>query len=132
VEGEQGKDPQRDPLKELEARVDAAIEEVRPKVKRAMEELDARLDAAMADIRPKVDNAMEEVRPRVDKFLVDVQPRLDSILKRMESKIGELRRDLEDRAAREGPQAPAGALPPADQPPDPGPEGSSESSGPGA
>lgn len=106
--------PRRDPLAELEARVDAAIEEARPKVKRALEELDATVDAAVAEIRPRVEDAMEDVRPRVDRFLADAQPRLDSILKRVESRIGELRRDLEDRAARERQAESAGALPPQD------------------
>ena len=102
----------RDALADLEARIDAAIEEVRPKVKRAMEELDARVDAAVADLRPRVESAMEDVRPRVDRFLADIQPRLDSALQRMQAKIAELRTDLEARAGRGEKSEPAGALPP--------------------
>jgi tetrahydromethanopterin S-methyltransferase subunit G len=124
VENEQGRNAARDALADLERRVDAAIEEVRPKVKRALEELDARVDAAMTEIRPRLDEAMEEVRPRVDRFLTDVQPRLDSILHRLEARIAELRKDLEARAAREEPGEPAGTLPPAEPSPGPGaPEG---------
>jgi hypothetical protein len=59
----------------------------------------------------------------------DVQPRLDSLLHRLQSRIEELRKDLDERAARtaargdDAPQAPAGELPPAasDTPPDEGP-----------
>lgn len=108
----------RDPLADLEARVDAAIDEVRPKMKRALEELDARVDAAMAEIRPRVEGAMEDVRPRVDKFLTDVQPRLDSVLRRVETRIAELRRDLENRAARPDNVEPVGTLPPTSDPAD--------------
>ena len=46
-----------------EARLEAAIDEVRPKIRRALEELDAKVDEAVADIRPKAQNAMDEVRP---------------------------------------------------------------------
>jgi hypothetical protein len=114
---EQNQDqPRRDALADLEARVDAAIEEARPKVKRALEELDATVDAAMAEIRPRVEGAMEDVRPRVDRFLADMQPRLDSVLKRVESRIGDLRRDLEERAARERQGGAAGVLPPPEGP----------------
>lgn len=109
-----GEEQRRDPLAELEARIDAAIEEARPRVKRALEDLDARVDAAMTEIRPRVDDAMDEVKPRVDRFISDVQPRLDSVLRRVESKIGEMRKDLEERARREQGSGPAGTLPPVD------------------
>lgn len=89
----------RDPLADLEARVDAAIEEVRPKMKRALEELDARVDAAMREIRPRVESAVDDVRPRVERFIADIQPRLDSVLQRIEARIADLRKDLETRAA---------------------------------
>jgi chromosome segregation ATPase len=102
----------RDVLADLEARIDAAIEEVRPKVRRAMEELDARVDAAVSELRPRVESAMEDVKPRVDRFIADLQPRLDSALERIQAKIAELRQDLEERAEHRGPSEPAGALPP--------------------
>jgi hypothetical protein len=47
----------------------------------------------------------------VDRLLTDMQPRLDSLLRRVESRISELRRDLEERAARTA-DRPAGTLPP--------------------
>ena len=43
----------RDPVKELQARLEAAIDEVRPKIRRALEELDARVDEAVAEVRPR-------------------------------------------------------------------------------
>jgi ElaB/YqjD/DUF883 family membrane-anchored ribosome-binding protein len=109
----------RDPVKELQARIEAAIDDVRPKIRRALEELDARVDEAMADIKPRARSAMDEVRPRVDQFVADVQPRLDSLLQRLQRKIEELRRDLDERAARSKAsdrQAPVGQLPPAASP----------------
>jgi ElaB/YqjD/DUF883 family membrane-anchored ribosome-binding protein len=105
----------RDPVKELQARIEAAIDDVRPKIRRALEELDARVDEAMADIKPRARNAMDEVRPRVDQFVADVQPRLDSLLQRLQRKIEELRKDLDERATRSKPgdtQAPPAQLPP--------------------
>jgi hypothetical protein len=105
----------RDPVKELQSRIEAAIDDVRPKIRRALEELDARVDEAMAEIRPRARNAMEEVRPRVDQFVADVQPRLDQLLERLQRKIAELRRDLDERAARSRASeahAPPVALPP--------------------
>jgi ElaB/YqjD/DUF883 family membrane-anchored ribosome-binding protein len=105
----------RDSLKELQARVEAAIEEARPKVRRALDELDSRVDAAMADIRPKAQSAMDDVKPKVDQFVADVQPRLDSLLSRLQTKIEDLRRDLDERATRTAQKAdarPAGELPP--------------------
>jgi ElaB/YqjD/DUF883 family membrane-anchored ribosome-binding protein len=106
----------RDPVKELQARIEAAIDEVRPKIRKALEELDTRVDEAVADIRPKARNAMDEVRPKVDQFVADVQPRLDSLLNRLQQRIEELRRDLDERATRtrgpDDPLPPAGELPP--------------------
>jgi F0F1-type ATP synthase membrane subunit b/b' len=129
VENAQGSGgDRRDALKELQARVEAAIEEARPKVKRALDELDTRVDAAMAEIRPRAQNAMEEVKPRVDQFVADVQPRLDSILSRLQGRIEELRKDLDERATRtsKGTEStPAGELPP-------GASGQREDEGPGA
>lgn len=122
----------RDPVKDLQARIEAAIDEVRPKIRKAMDELDARMDEAIADIRPRAESAMEEVRPKVDQFVADVQPRLDSLLERLQVKINELRKDLDDRATRSSkPVTPAGELPaqgstappasaPGDGPGDPG------------
>jgi chromosome segregation ATPase len=94
------KQPRRDVLAELEARIDAAIEEARPKFRKALEELDARVDSAVKELRPRVDDAMEDVKPRVDRFVADVQPRLDGLLEKVQAKIAELRRELEQRAAR--------------------------------
>lgn len=90
----------RDPVKDLQARLEAAIDEVRPKIRRALDELDARVDEAVADIKPRAQSAMNEVRPKVDQFVADVQPRLDSLLDRLQQRIEELRRDLDTRAAR--------------------------------
>ncbi len=94
------KRPRRDVLADLEARIDAAIEEARPKFRKAFEELDARVDSAVKELRPRVDDAMEDVKPRVDRFLADVQPRLDGLLQKVQAKIAELRKELEQRAAR--------------------------------
>lgn len=126
--GGAGDGGQRDPVKDLQARLEAAINDARPKIRRVLEELDSRVDEAMADIRPRAQNAMDEVKPRVDQFVSDVQPRLDSLLRRLQSRIEDLRRDLDERAARtasraEGP--PAGELP---RPP----AGSAQDEGPGA
>jgi ABC-type transporter Mla subunit MlaD len=109
----------RDALADLQARVEAAIDEVRPKIRRALEELDAKVDAAVADIRPKAKSAMRDVQPKVDQFVADVQPRLDSLLQRLQAKIDELRRDLDARASRsprEDTEAAAGQLTAGDVP----------------
>jgi ElaB/YqjD/DUF883 family membrane-anchored ribosome-binding protein len=95
-----GGDDRRDPVKDLQTRLEAAMDEVRPKIRKALDELDARVDEAMADIRPRAQNAMNEVRPKVDQFVADVQPRLDSLLDRLQVRIEELRRDLDSRATR--------------------------------
>jgi hypothetical protein len=112
--GAGGEEGRRDPVRELQARVEAAFDEVRPKIRKALEELDARVDEAMADIRPRARNAMDEVRPRVDQFVADVQPRLDSLLTRLQGRIEELRRDLDERATRTRgggePSKPAGEI----------------------
>jgi ElaB/YqjD/DUF883 family membrane-anchored ribosome-binding protein len=116
----------RDALKELQAKVEAAIEDARPKVRKALDELDTRVDAAMAEIRPRAQSAMDDVKPKVDQFVADVQPRLDTLLSRLQSKIEDLRKDLDERAARTAQKTqvtPAGELPPAAEPqrPDEGP-----------
>lgn len=112
VDQDQERKAKRDPLAELESRIDAAIEDARPKLKKALEELDARVDAAMKEVRPRVDSAMEDVRPRVDQLLSDAQPRLDSVLARIQLKIGELRDSLEARRTeRETPDTDIVALP---------------------
>jgi ABC-type transporter Mla subunit MlaD len=105
----------RDAVKELQARVEAAIDEVRPKIRKALDELDTRVDAAMAEVRPRAQSAIDDVKPKVDQFVADVQPRLDSLLSRLQSKIDDLRRDLDERATRtsqKAGQTPAGQLPP--------------------
>lgn len=107
----QGPKPRRDPLGDLEARIDAAIEEVRPKFRKAFDELEARVDSAVKDLKPRVDEAMDDVRPRVDSFLADAQPRLDGLLQKIQSKIAELRKELEDRAARSEAKRDVTALP---------------------
>lgn len=108
----EGGEGRRDPFRDLQARVEAAIEEVRPKIKRAFEELDAKVDAAVADLKPRAQTAMKDVQPKVDQFVADVQPRLDSLLERLAAKIEDLRRDLDTRAARRSqPDLPIGELP---------------------
>jgi ElaB/YqjD/DUF883 family membrane-anchored ribosome-binding protein len=90
----------KDALRELQNRLEAAIDEVRPKIRRALEELDEKMDEAVRDVRPRAQSAMREVQPRIDQFVADVQPRLDSMLTRLQSRLEDLRRDLEDRASR--------------------------------
>lgn len=91
---------ERDALAELRTRLDAALDEVGPKIRKAFEELDNKFDAAVADIRPRAQNAVREVGPKVNEFVADLQPRLDSLLQRLQVRIDEMRQDLEDRAAR--------------------------------
>lgn len=91
---------ERDALAELRARLEAALDEVRPKIRRAFEELDDKFDAAVADIRPRARNAVREVGPKVNEFVADLQPRLDSVLQRLQVRIDEMRQELEERAAR--------------------------------
>jgi hypothetical protein len=97
---DRGERPRRDPLGDLQARIEAAVDEVRPKIKRALEELDAKVDAAVADIRPRAQSAMRDVQPKVDQFVADLQPRLDTLIERIQTKLEDLRRDLDARAAR--------------------------------
>ncbi|HSJ07755.1 MAG TPA: hypothetical protein VK936_13710 [Longimicrobiales bacterium] len=99
-DGPTGGTGQRDPVKDLQARLEAALDEVRPKIRKALEELDSRVDEAMKEIRPRAQNAVDEVKPRVDQFVSDVQPRLDSLLKRLQTRIEDLRRELDERAAK--------------------------------
>jgi hypothetical protein len=97
-----GSGSRRDPVKDLQARLEAAIDEVRPKIRKALDELDARMDEAVADIKPRAQSAINEVRPKVDQFVADVQPRLDSLLDRLQQRNEDLRRDLDTRATRTG------------------------------
>lgn len=106
----------RDPLRDLQARVESAVDDVRPKIRRALEELETRVEEAVNEMRPRAQAAMRDVQPKVDQFVADVQPRLDTLLERLQQKIEELRRDLNTRAARD--REPIGELPPA--PPTPG------------
>lgn len=109
---EQGESRSRkDALAELEAKIEAAIDEARPRLKRAFDQLDARVDAAMAEIRPRVETAVEDVKPRMGRLLADMQPRVDAVLERIQSKITELRKDLEERAARQNRSEMKAALP---------------------
>jgi gas vesicle protein len=114
----------KDPLRELQARIEAAIDEARPKIRKALAELDERVDEAMQDIRPKAQAAVRDVQPKIDEFVADVQPRLDTLLRRMQEKIDELRRELNSRAARHKPNgASLGELaPPSESYDDGGPE----------
>lgn len=89
-----------DSLRELQTRVEAAIEEVRPKLRKALEELDAKVDAAVADMKPRAESARKAVQPKVDQLVTDMQPRLDSLLEKLATKIEGLRRDLDARASR--------------------------------
>lgn len=100
--GDPGGSSRGDPLRDLQARVEAALDEVRPKIRKALEELDTKVDAAVEDLRPRAQNAMREVQPKVDQFVADIQPRLDSLLDRLQTKLNELRRDLDARATRAG------------------------------
>jgi hypothetical protein len=93
----------RDVFEDLQARVERALDEIRPKVRRAFEELDATIDSALADVKPKVDARMKQAQPRVADFVNEVQPKLDAMLRRMEEKLADLRRDLEERAQRAEP-----------------------------
>lgn len=111
-----GADRSRDPMRDLQARVEAAVDDVRPKIRRALEELETRVEEAIAEIRPRAQSAMRDVQPKVDQFVADVQPRLDTLLERLQQKIEELRRDLNTRASRD--REPLGELPP---PPSDGP-----------
>ena len=77
-------------------------------VRRAFEELDATLDSALADVKPKVEERVRQAQPRVEEFVNEVQPRLDAILRKMEEKLGDLRRELDERAQRCGASASAG------------------------
>lgn len=106
----------RDPLHDLHARIDAALEDVRPKLKKALDELDAKVDAAVAEIKPRAQAAMREVQPKVDQLVNDMQPRLDTLLKRLQAKIEELRHELDTRAAKRAEkdeaEGPVAELPP--------------------
>ncbi len=109
---EQGKNrTKKDALADLESRIEAAIEEARPRIKRAFDQLDARVDAAMAEIRPKVEGAVDDVKPKMARLLADAQPRLDAALERIQAKITELRKELEERAARQNRSEITAALP---------------------
>lgn len=101
-----------DSLRDLQTRVEAAIEEVRPKLRKALEELDAKVDAAVADMKPRAESARRAVQPKVDQLVTDMQPRLDSLLERLAAKIEGLRRDLDARASRgrEEEREPAGQI----------------------
>jgi hypothetical protein len=59
----------RDPIEDLQARIDAALDEARPKIRKAFEELETRIDASLMDIQPKIENARREVQPRLDQFI---------------------------------------------------------------
>src|SRR5688572_1515375 len=87
----------RDPIEDLQARIDAALDEARPKIRKAFEELETRIDASLMDIQPKIDNARREVQPRIDQFMADLQPRLDTLLRKVQEKLESLRADLDAR-----------------------------------
>jgi ABC-type transporter Mla subunit MlaD len=102
----------RDPLRDLQSKVESAFDDVRPRIRKALEDLEARVDEALNDIRPRAQAAVREVQPKVDQFVADVQPRLDGLLERLQQRIDELRRDLESRASRTAGSAPVAELPP--------------------
>lgn len=110
----------RDALADLQARVEAAIDEVRPKIRRALDELETKVDAAVAEVKPRARSAMREVQPKVDQFVADVQPRIDAVLSKVQSRIDELRRELDERATRtttrNEPSRPAGEIGPGEGP----------------
>lgn len=121
----------RDTLRELQTRLDAAFDELGPKVRKAFEELDNRVDAAVADLKPRAQSAMKEMKPRVDAFVADVQPRIDSVLERLQARIEELRHDLDERAARSSqPRAPIGEIGPGETGPAPEPGEERDDGGP--
>lgn len=113
---------QRDPLAEMRARIEAALDEMRPKIRSAFEELDGKVDAALADIRPRTRNALREFPQTLDDMIGDAQPRLDSLLQRLQDRIEDLRRELEHRAARSAARAgrPVGEIGPGEANPDGG------------
>ncbi|HSJ13388.1 MAG TPA: hypothetical protein VK939_03175 [Longimicrobiales bacterium] len=104
----------RDPLRDLQSRVEEAVDDVRPKIRRALEELETKVEEAIADIRPRAQSAMRDVQPKIDQFVTDVQPRLDSLLERLQQRIEELRRDLDARVSRD--RAPLAELPRPEEP----------------
>jgi len=92
VTGEAGSAGSRrkDPVKDLQARLEAAIDDVRPKIRKVLDELDARMEEAARDIKPRAQNAMNDVKPKIE----------------------ELRKDLDGRATRPAAsKEPIGALP---------------------
>lgn len=95
----------RDAFAELESRIDAALSELRPKVRRAFDEMEGRMDSAM-----------KQAQPKVDRLLEDMQPRMDALLDGLQRKIEALRKDIEVRArrstARREPAQPSGVLAP--------------------
>ncbi len=116
-----GDPARRDPLRDLQAKLEAALDEARPKIRKALAELDEKVEEAMQDLRPKAQAAVRDVQPKIDEFVADVQPRLDSLLKKLQEKIDEIRRDLNGRAAKHKPNGvPVGELaPPVEAPSDP-------------
>lgn len=107
----EGRGGVRDALDELRTRLDAAFDDLGPRVRKAFEDLDTRVDEAIAELRPRAQSALKEVKPRVDDFVADIQPRLDSLLQRLQIRIDEFRRELDERAARSSAtRPPAGEL----------------------
>lgn len=74
---------------ELEATIEAALEDLRPKIKQMAEGLGDR-----------VNSAVETAQPKLDQFVAGMQPRIDSLLQKMQLGLDDIRRDLEERASR--------------------------------
>jgi len=108
------------PFDDLQSRIERALEDLRPKVRKAWEELDSTVDSALSDLRPKVDEKMKRAQPKVDSFVSDVQPKIDSMLRKMQTKLEEVRQDLESRATRANSRG-------EDEPPAEGTEASTDS-----
>jgi len=129
-------DSRRDPLEELQGRIESAFEELRPKLRRALDELDARVDSAVSELRPRFDARVQDAKPRVDRFVAEMQPRMDDLIRKVQSKLEDIRTDLQSRAARGDQQqdfregSTAGDAPPRDPGADPSPSDDRFSGGP--
>lgn len=74
---------------ELEAKIESALEDLRPKLKQMAEGMGDRVNAAR-----------ESAQPRLDQLVAGMQPRIDSLLQKMQAGLDDIRRDLEERATR--------------------------------
>jgi len=74
---------------ELEAKIEAALDDLRPKLRQMAEGVGDRVSAAK-----------ESAQPRLDQLVAGMQPRIDSLLQKMQAGLDDIRRDLEERATR--------------------------------